>query len=60
MPKTVLPARQERSRKTRARLLRAATEVLDQEGLDGATIPRIAARAGLTPGAIYRLCLAKT
>ena len=54
MPKTVLPARQERSRKTLARLLRAATEVLDQQGLDGATIPRIAARAGLTPGAIYR------
>jgi AcrR family transcriptional regulator len=54
MPETVLPAHQERSRQTMARLLRAAVEVLDKEGLDGATIPRIAARAGLTPGAIYR------
>lgn len=54
MPKTVLPAHQERSRETLARLLRAAVETLDRDGLEGATIPRIAARAGLTPGAIYR------
>jgi len=27
---------------------------LDEQGLEGATIPRIAARAGLTPGAVYR------
>jgi len=54
MPENVLPARQERSRKTLARLLQAAVETLNKEGLEGATIPRIAARAGLTPGAIYR------
>jgi AcrR family transcriptional regulator len=54
MPKTVLPAHQERSRQTLARLLKAAAEVLNKEGLEGATIPRIAARAGVTPGTIYR------
>ncbi|MDR3698679.1 MAG: helix-turn-helix domain containing protein [Candidatus Sulfopaludibacter sp.] len=36
------------------KLLKAATEVLGQHGLEGATIPRIAQHAGLTPGAIYR------
>ena len=36
------------------KLLKAAAEVLGQHGLEGATIPRIAQHAGLTPGAIYR------
>jgi AcrR family transcriptional regulator len=54
MPKTVLPAHQARSRKTLARLLQAAAEVLNKDGLERATIPRIAARAGVTPGTIYR------
>src|SRR5271157_947499 len=54
MPKTVLPAHQDRSRKSLARLLKAAAEVLNQDGLEGATIPRIAARAGLSPGTVYR------
>ncbi len=54
MARTVLPARQARSRLTIDRLVKAAIDVLDEAGLDGATIPRIAARAGLTPGAIYR------
>lgn len=54
MPGPALPARQERSRQTLERLLRAATEILDKDGLDGATIPRIARQAKLTPGAIYR------
>ncbi len=54
MSKTVLPAHQERSRKSLARLLKAAAEVLEKEGLEGATIPRIAARAGLSPGSVYR------
>jgi AcrR family transcriptional regulator len=36
------------------KLLRAAAEVLGQHGVDGATIPRIAQHAGLTPGAVYR------
>lgn len=54
MPETVLPALQQRSRKTLERLLKAAIDVLNAEGLDGATMPRIAARAGMTPGSIYR------
>jgi AcrR family transcriptional regulator len=49
-----LPAHQERSRNTLERLLKATVEVLDERGLKGTTIPRIAARARLTPGAIYR------
>lgn len=54
MPKTVLPAHQARSRESLKRLLKAAIEVLNKDGLEGATIPRIAARAGLSPGAVYR------
>src|ERR1700691_6230264 len=54
MPKTTLPAHQARSRESLARLLKAAAEVLNNEGLEGATIPRIAARAGLSPGTVYR------
>jgi AcrR family transcriptional regulator len=54
MPKTILPAHQERSRKSLAGLLKAAAEVLNKDGLEGATIPKIAARAGLSPGAVYR------
>ena len=49
-----LPAKQARSRETLKRLLTAAAQILDEKGLEGATIPRIAARAGLTPGAVYR------
>lgn len=49
-----LPAKQARSRETLKRLLGAAAKVLDEKGLKGATIPRIAASAGLTPGAVYR------
>jgi len=52
--KTVLPAHQERSRESLARLINAAIDVLDKNGLEGATIPRIAARARLSPGAVYR------
>jgi AcrR family transcriptional regulator len=54
MQHTPLPAKQERSRKSLERLLDAAEEVLKAHGLDGATVPRIAAKAGLSPGAIYR------
>lgn len=54
MPKTVLPAHQARSRESLKRLLNAAIEVLNKDGLEEATIPRIAARAGLSPGAVYR------
>jgi AcrR family transcriptional regulator len=51
--KTLEP-QQERSRESLRKLLKAATEVLGQHGVDGTTIPRIARHAGLTPGAVYR------
>ncbi|HTD22031.1 MAG TPA: TetR/AcrR family transcriptional regulator [Terriglobales bacterium] len=51
--KTLAP-QQTRSRESVRKLLKAAAEVLGQHGLEGATIPRIAQHAGLTPGAIYR------
>ena len=51
--KTLAP-QQARSRESMRKLLKAAGEVLGQHGLEGATIPRIARHAGLTPGAIYR------
>ena len=56
MPKTkpTLEPQQERSRESLRKLLKAATEVLGQHGVDGTTIPRIAQHAGLTPGAVYR------
>jgi AcrR family transcriptional regulator len=54
MPKTVLPAHQARSRKSLELLLKAAADVLNKDGLEGATIPKIAARAGLSPGSVYR------
>lgn len=49
-----LEPQQERSRESLRKLLKAATEVLGQHGVEGATIPRIARHAGLTPGAVYR------
>jgi AcrR family transcriptional regulator len=52
--KQALEPQQARSRKSLSRLLKAAVEVLGQHGVAGTTIPRIAAHAGLTPGAVYR------
>ena len=52
--KKTLEPQQERSRESERKLLKAAVEVLGQHGVNGATIPRIARHAGLTPGAIYR------
>src|SRR5436190_18964587 len=49
-----LAPQQARSRESLRKLLKAAAEVLGHHGVEGATIPRIAAHAGLTPGAIYR------
>lgn len=49
-----LEPQQVRSRESLRKLLKAATEVLGQRGLEGTTIPRIARHAGLTPGAVYR------
>jgi AcrR family transcriptional regulator len=56
MPKAKksLEPRQDRSRESLRKLLKAATEVLGQHGVEGTTIPRIAQHAGLTPGAVYR------
>ena len=56
MPKAkkTLEPQQQRSRESLRKLLKAAAEVLGQHGADGATIPRIAEHAGLTPGAVYR------
>lgn len=48
------PARQARSRLSLLRLLSAAREILNTYGLDGATIPRIAAKAGISPANVYR------
>ena len=52
--KKTLQPQQERSRESERKLLKAAAEVLGQHGVEGATIPRIARHAGLTPGAVYR------
>jgi len=46
--------RQARSRETLTRLLDAAEGVLGESGLDAATVPAIAQRAGLSVGAVYR------
>jgi AcrR family transcriptional regulator len=54
MAKKPFKVKQSRSRESLQRLLTAATDVLAEGGLEGATIPRIAARAGLSPGAVYR------
>lgn len=54
MAKTALPARQARSRESIERLVRATVSILNKDGLEGATIPRIAARAGLAAGTVYR------
>ena len=54
MAKNSLAPQQARSRESQRKLLKAAAEVLGQHGVDGATIPRIAQHAGLTPGAVYR------
>jgi AcrR family transcriptional regulator len=49
-----LAPQQARSRESLNKLLKAAVEVLGQQGVAGATIPRITAHAGMTPGSVYR------
>jgi AcrR family transcriptional regulator len=49
-----LAPRQARSRESETKLIKATIDILGQHGLEGATIPRVAERAGLTPGAVYR------
>ncbi|MEU1090063.1 ScbR family autoregulator-binding transcription factor [Streptomyces sp. NPDC005576] len=46
-------ARQQRAIRTRDVILRAAAQVVDRRGLTAATIARVSAEAGLSPGAIY-------
>jgi len=53
-PGRTLAPQQARSRESLNKLLKATVEVLGQQGVAGTTIPRIAAHAGLTPGAVYR------
>ena len=48
------PPRQARSRESLRRLLDAAEVVLEKQGLDGATLARIAAVARLSPASVYR------
>ena len=54
MVKKNLAPKQARSKESLERLLKGTAEVLNEKGLKGATIPRIAARAGLSPAALYR------
>lgn len=48
------PPVQKRSRESLRRMLDAAEVVLARYGLQGATLPRIAARAGVSPANVYR------
>ena len=45
---------QTRSKETAARLLEAAEHVLEKRGVEGASVPEIARRAGVSPASIYR------
>jgi AcrR family transcriptional regulator len=49
-----LEPQQQRSRETLARLLAATIGMLEEHGLSGATIPRIADAAGVAPASVYR------
>jgi AcrR family transcriptional regulator len=51
-PRTV--HHQKRSQETAARLLEAAGAVLEKRGVEGASVPEIARRAGVSPASIYR------
>ena len=51
--KTFAP-KQARSQESESRLLKAAVEILNEKGLAAATVPRVAARAGLSAGSVYR------
>lgn len=53
-PSTERPPQQARSRRTHARLLAATLRTLAEHGQEGATIPRIARAAGVSPATVYR------
>jgi AcrR family transcriptional regulator len=54
MGRKTLEPKQARSRGSLARLMKAARDILNEKGIEGATVPRVAARAGLSPGSVYR------
>ena len=54
MTNASLPTVQERGRNTLQRLLDAAERTLESDGLEGATVPAIAARARMSVGNIYK------
>jgi AcrR family transcriptional regulator len=49
-----LPPIQERGRQAGERLLGAAEKILESRGLEAATVPAIAARAGMSVGNVYK------
>jgi len=49
-----LAPQQDRSRQTLEALLRATIAILDKEGLDACTLPRVAASAGVAAATVYR------
>ena len=53
-PVDIHAPKQARSQQSMRRLIDAAREILNEEGLEAATIPRIAERAGLSVGSVYR------
>jgi len=54
MSKPSFAPKQARSRKTHDQLIAAARDILNERGLDAATVPRVADRAGLSPASVYR------
>ena len=49
----VRPPKQRRSRESYERVLEAAHTLLEENGFDGFTIQEVAARSGVSVGAIY-------
>jgi len=50
---TESPPRREKRTRTRAKLIETAAKVVGEKGFEGASLEEIAARAGMTRGAIY-------
>jgi len=54
MTEGFIEPQQQRSRETSVRLIAATLKALEEYGLEGATIPRIAEMAGTAPASVYR------
>ncbi|HLH06947.1 MAG TPA: helix-turn-helix domain-containing protein [Terriglobales bacterium] len=54
LPADIHAPKQARSLESMRRLIDAARQILNEDGLEAATIPRIAERAGLSVGSVYR------